>query len=203
MRDLPARHDGRWLMTPLDPGEQIATIPRTSASSGFSFHLRDTELLVTTFPGCRTTRFFLPIRTCHATQLRTYTATDVRIFSRSFSRSERDPVSRLLCDRFSFGPSPSLSLSLSLSDLARHPFQTTTLNGRRLRLIRQRCTTATSIDRCNREPRQGVSDFSHFSRTSIHRSVLRLAKVKGRFTRAHIAAASAKSASGIPRQYLA
>lgn len=72
MRDPPARHDGRWLMTPLDPtrGEirttTIMTTPRTNGSPGFSFHLRDTELLVTAFPGCRT-RFFLLITTCHAT----------------------------------------------------------------------------------------------------------------------------------------
>jgi len=57
---------------PPGPREQIASIPPTSASSGFSFHLRDTELLVTTFPGCRTTRFFLPIRTCHATASRVH-----------------------------------------------------------------------------------------------------------------------------------
>lgn len=47
----------------------MPTTPRTYGSPGFSFHLRDTELLVTAFPGCRT-RFFLPITTCHATTSR-------------------------------------------------------------------------------------------------------------------------------------
>ena len=38
----------------------------TPKDSSLFFHLRDTELLVTEFPGCGT-RFFLPITTCHAT----------------------------------------------------------------------------------------------------------------------------------------
>lgn len=56
-------HDGRWLMTLLDPRTRNTHL--VNGSSGFSFHLRDTELLVTAFPGCRT-RFFLSIRMCHA-----------------------------------------------------------------------------------------------------------------------------------------
>lgn len=58
----PGRHGGRWLMTLLDPRGDIH--PEGFAS--LFFHLRDTELLVTAFPGCRT-RFFLAITTCHAT----------------------------------------------------------------------------------------------------------------------------------------
>ena len=56
------RHGGRWLMTLPQTPEQIST-PKDSS---LFFHLRDTELLVTEFPGCGT-RFFLPITTCHAT----------------------------------------------------------------------------------------------------------------------------------------
>lgn len=46
---------------PEPQGGEISTTPRANGSPGFSFHLRDTELLVTVFPGCRT-RFFLRSR---------------------------------------------------------------------------------------------------------------------------------------------
>jgi len=86
MRDPLVRRDGRWLMTCLNSKRRNTHHP-VNGSPGFSFHLRDTELLVTAFPGCRT-RFFLPITTCHAT------------------------ASRL---SLSLSLSPPLSLSLSLS----------------------------------------------------------------------------------------
>jgi len=68
MRDPLVRRDGRWLMTCLNSKRRNTHHP-VNGSPGFSFHLRDTELLVTAFPGCRT-RFFLPITTCHATASR-------------------------------------------------------------------------------------------------------------------------------------
>jgi len=104
--------DGWW--PPWTPGEERyapppSRLPRERTGlQGFSFHLRDTELLVTAFPGCKT-RFFLPITTCHAT------ASRISLFF-SFSRSTIPPRPY---DRFrlvlSFSSLLSCSLSLSSS----------------------------------------------------------------------------------------
>lgn len=130
---------------PEPQGGEIPTTPRMNGSLGFSFHLRDTELLVTVFPGCRT-RFFLPITTCHATAS--------RIPSLSLSLSLYPlALPHTIAPPLQVGPLlfSLLLLSLMLSGRERsHLFQTTMLDGR-LRLIRQRRTR--EADRCNQEDR--------------------------------------------------
>lgn len=112
--------DGWWPPWTSAGGEKSAHHPADERiPRGFSFHLRDIELLVTAFPGCRT-RFFLPITTCHATASRTSVFLSTLSFRLALAIASPlqigplpfPPIAHSLARSFTLSPSLYFSLAL-------------------------------------------------------------------------------------------
>lgn len=157
MRDPPARHDGRWLMTPLDLRRRRCPPPRERTGPQRLFLPPSWYRVVSHGISGLQDEILSTITTCHATASRTSVLLSLYLSASPLQSLLRFRLALSFFLLLSFPRSlihsffPSLlSLSLSRSLECSHLFQTTMFDGR-LRLIRQRRTRG--ADRCNQGDR--------------------------------------------------